>query len=253
MKKNKMAILISMILLVVLVFAGCSAQPNIIVDPDGLYKETIYVEGQGEVSVAPDVAYLTVSIITEDKDAKVAQEKNKEVMTEVQKKLNELGIKNEDIETLYYNISEIRDYRNEVTDMAISVDSLPYPVAGYQVSNTIKITIKDINNVGNVIDTITVNKYMTISNLSFGLSDETKAKEAAIKLAVEDAKNKANAIANSFNISIKEVSKVTLNDYNSIGLRAEMASFDASAKALTPINKSSIKVSVRVSVEFSIK
>lgn len=94
---------------------------------------------------------------------------------------------------------------------------------------------------------------MTISNLSFELLDETKAKEAAIKLAVEDAKNKANAIANSFNISIKEVSKVTLNDYNSIGLRAEMASFDASAKALTPINKSSIKVSVRVSVEFSIK
>lgn len=252
MKKNKFTILLVTMLVAILMLSGCTSQPNITVDTEGNHKQSINVEGQGEVTVSPDVAYLTVSVVTEEKDAKVAQEKNKEVLEEVYKKLNDLGVAEEDIETLSYNITEIRDYRQIPMDMAINVEELPNPVAGYQASNSIKVTIKDIDNVGNIIDGITTERYMTISNLSFGLLDDSKAKEEAIKLAVKDAQGKAKAIADSLDITIKGVSKVTLNDYyDAVSFRSEVMAMEGALKS-TPIAPNNIIVNVRVTVEFSI-
>ena len=100
-------------------------------------KNYITVTGTGAVSVKPDMVYLKFSVKTTDWNVNKAADKNAVNTTNVLNALKETGVAEEDISTYDYRISQD--------------NSKDYP-GQYTVQNTIVVSVRDINNVGNVID-----------------------------------------------------------------------------------------------------
>lgn len=219
-------------------------------------KNVIVVSGQSQVEVAPDIAYVNVSVSVENKDAKEAQEEASNIMNTIYDELKEFGIEKEDLETTNYNINQIRDYRYE--SKMKEEGKIPTPI-GYRVSNTMNIKVSNIEEVGNVIDKITKKENVSIGNLRFDLSDDNKGSKEAIEKATQNAKDQAETVAETLGVKIKGVKKVNIGNVDSgqpypyNNYRMYGKSVDESVAEPTPISSGNLNVSANVQVEFIIE
>lgn len=202
-------------------------------------SNVVSVNGAGSVSVKPDIAYINVGVETQNADAAVAQAENAEIMTKVMAALKEVGIAEDDIQTLSYNIYNRTDYNDSGEDTKY-----------YQVNNTLKVTIRDVNAVGKVIDAATVAGSNEITSIQFGISNEEEVYQEALTAAMGNAKNKATTIMATFGKKPGVPSKVVESGYNAGIARIEMNALYADAKSSTSISTGSISVTANVSVEY---
>lgn len=207
--------------------------------------KTITASGEGSVKITPDVAYVSIGVITENKVLSNAQSENSEKMTKVMASLTELGIKKEDIKTTNYNVNPKYEW-NSTTGVST--------IVGYTVSNILEITINDIAKTGNLLDKVVDSGSNNINSIRFGLKDESALYNQALEFAVKDAKAKAVAMGSGLGITniqpvkITEVSSRNTPVYYDMGAVAMEA-----AKASTPVSEGELKITANVSIEFSFK
>ena len=127
-------------------------------------------------------------------------------------------------------------------------------VTSYRVTNTIQIKVKDVKMVGDVIDAAAGAGANNIQGISFGLSDEEIAavtNEAYVK-ALQNARDKADLIAETLEIEVTGVVYVTESSYSPYTpLRSYAEAGMDAVKAPTPIIEGTLSVSVTVQVAFS--
>lgn len=196
------------------------------------------VTGIGSLSVAPDTAQIQLEVITENKLLNIAQQENAYLMNQVIESLLKLGIARENIQTVSYNILPQYDY--------IEGEQV---FRGYEVVNAITVKIKDINQVGNVIDVAVQNGANRVSNIQFTVEDEQLYYQKALSLALKNALAKAQTIAETIQlqldphpIKITEELRTEPIVYRSFSAK-EMA-------ATTPIEQGQITINATVTVEF---
>ena len=73
-------------------------------------ENRLSVNGEGVVQVTPDMAYINIGVVTEDKDASVAQSENAKLMTNVKIAIMEAGIEEDDMQTMNYSIYKSYNY-----------------------------------------------------------------------------------------------------------------------------------------------
>lgn len=138
------------------------------------------VMGEGIVNLKPDIAQVVIGVITENVKLKESQNENTRIVNGIISSLTNMGIKSSDMQTTNYTVRIKNDY----------VDGKEI-FRGYEVSNYLKISVTDIDSVGEVID-VSVDKGANfIDKINFVISDTTKYYNQALKLAIEDAQNKA--------------------------------------------------------------
>lgn len=238
------AILAALLLVVALV-----APPNLTSaasDAKQETKRTINVSGRAIVKAEPDIAYVTLGTVTENKNAKAAQQENAKVMDTVIAALKGAGISEKDIKTQGYNISPKYSYDR---DTGVS------NIVGYRVSNNVQVTVRDLKKVGNVIDVAASSGANQSSSISFSLSDYDKIYNQALKNAVENAKTKASTIADTLGIKLTVPATVTEGSTYSIpSYTRGVADYDmVEAEAVappTPIAPGSLEVTATVSVTY---
>jgi len=161
-------------------------------------QRTLTVSGTGIIYVEPDLAKLNVGVQTQEETAKEAAERNAEKMAAIIKALSSLGINEDDIETVSYNIYPVysEDYRH---------------IIGYRVENNLLITIRDLTMIGEVIDETVNAGANKIYGVSFTLSDEKagEVKLEALREATEAARAKAEVIAETLGVQLVSVIHVT--------------------------------------------
>jgi len=161
-------------------------------------RDTLTVYGNAQLTVSPDKAEIYISIVSDNKTAKLAQENNRVVANAVMAALKAQGIDASDIETETYYLARledggIRDY--DAADIYSGKDRIVD--RGYRLTHTIKATIRQIDKVGDVIDATVRAGANGIENVVFGLTEESENRtraEAMVK-AVEAAKEKANKLS----------------------------------------------------------
>ena len=127
------------------------AAPN----EDGSLKDNIItVAGTGKVAIKPDIAYIDVGVESFDKDAKKAQQDNKQTMTKVIQKLKDYKIDDKDMQTSNYNVNVDVDYQNNKR-----------VILGYRVLNTVKVRVRDIDKIGDILNGV----YGVGANNSYGM------------------------------------------------------------------------------------
>jgi len=173
-------------------------------------ENSITVSGQGIVYAKPDVGYVNVGVEIQRLTAKEASEENAKIMNQIVSALLKLGVKEDDLTTLDYSIQPVYNYPEKEAPVLV----------GYMVRNnlSIKITKKlangdlDTGFLSEVLDAATSNGANVISGLSFDISNKDELKLEAIKLAMEDAKKKAEAALEVVDEKIKGVAEINISD-----------------------------------------
>ena len=159
---------------------------------------TLTMNGVGSAQIAPDMAEITLGVITEAKDAAKAHGDNAAQAARVQAAVKALGVAERDIQTTHYDFSPIYD----VKDNGRSVTT------GYTVTNAIVVKVRNLANVGKVIDAALANGANRVDSLEFSASDPSAAKDAALADAARDARSKADAVARALGVRIVRILNV---------------------------------------------
>ncbi|RTQ95660.1 DUF541 domain-containing protein [Lysinibacillus telephonicus] len=150
---------------------------------------TITVIGNGQIEVQPNFAEVQIEVSTEADEVTEAQRENAVKMNQVIQSLLALNIPREDIQTAFYNVFPSYDY---IEGRQV--------FRGYEVTNSLTVKIRNINEVGLVIDTALRSGANRISQLEFKLDNEEIYQNQALQLAFQNANSKVQAIAVSLQL-----------------------------------------------------
>lgn len=204
---------------------------------------TISVNGEGVIEVAPDRATISVGVVTRDKNASKVQNDNARIASEIIKSVAALGIDKKNIRTGNYSFHQY--YRQENNKRVAD---------GYEANNTVTIIVDDLNLVGKVIDTSLSHGANNIDSLEFGIKNKAALQNEAIRLAVRDARAKAEVVAAELGKNIIGVKNVAVNaGYISAPRANKMFAVEmAMEDSATPIESGTLTCNANVHVEFEI-
>ena len=205
---------------------------------------TLNVYGTGRVNAVPDVADINIGVVEQAKEAAAASQKAAASMDAVVTALLELGIDEKDIQTTSLNLNARYDW-----------DRKPPAITGWEASNMVSVTVRDIDTVGDVVDTVVNSGANQINGISFRVEDPSEAQMLARSAAVEDARAKADQLAADVGVEIVGVVSISESGGQQpqpiYMARQEMA-FAADAGAATPVLPGEVELSVNVSIQYEI-
>jgi uncharacterized protein YggE len=155
----------------------------------------IVVNGEGVITVEPDIAYVSLGVNVSAATAKEAQVKNATLMSQIIRDLNNSGIDSKDIQTTNFNL--FPEYRT-------TKDSEPDQVIGYRAMNQLAVTIRDIRKVGEVIDLSIKAGANNINSVIFSVNSTESLRDRAIEAAVKDAQSKAAVMAKAAKVILRK-------------------------------------------------
>jgi uncharacterized protein YggE len=205
---------------------------------------TISVTGTGRVILAPDTADVRLGVTVQRSTVRVARADAAKAMTAVIAALKKLGIADADLQTSSITLQPQYDYSN----------ANPPRLVGYQFSNSIAVTIRKLDVLGDAIDDALAAGATSLDSVVFRVDDETKAEAQARAAAMADAKTKATALASAAGVSIEGVSSIT----ETVGATPYPIFYGAAAGAAvdkavsTPVQAGTNEVSISVSVVYLI-
>jgi uncharacterized protein YggE len=224
-----------------------SHQPSIArAATDGTTPEhTIAVSGEGKVTVVPDMATVSLGVNVERDTAKAARQAAADQMTKIVAALKALGIADEDIATANVSLNPVYNY---------PVNAQP-TIHSYQLQNTVTVTVRDINQVSDVVDNAVQAGATQVNGVSFDVKDRAASEAKAREAAVKDARAKADSIANGLGVSIQGVASVAEQVQTPVWYGPQFAAGAAAApdkSAQTPVLPGSTDVTITVQVSFLI-
>jgi len=203
----------------------------------------VSVQGEGVMLVKPDLAYINIGVETRDENASVAQAENKEKMLAVLDSLKMAGIKEVDMVTTNYNIYRSYDYNRA------PLENGQQPSV-YQVDNTVKVTIRDIDRVGDFIDAAFNAGANVVHNIQFDVEDRAAYYNEALVLAMANAKDKAAAIMSTFDEVADKPYKVYEASYSSAPYTNTYYEASDMKMASTPVQAGELAIKATLTVEY---
>jgi len=215
--------------------------------------KTIVVSGAGEFVAIPDVAQVSFDVIKESKTVAGAQEAATGAMNKALNMLKDQGIEDKDIKTLSYNISPKYDYVKTGADMTVYSYGKQV-LAGYTVSQSIQVKIKDVSKAGDVIARLGKEDISNLSGLNFTFEDEDTGKVEARNMAITKAKAEAKKIEQSLGIKLGKIISFSENNYPmyAYGKGGDMVSMTSEVR-VPSVPTGETKVTSNVSIVYEIR
>lgn len=164
-------------------------------------QRTITVSGRGEISVRPDIARVETGVVTQAKTATDALTANTQAMQAVFEGLKSLGIDDRDIRTSQFSVHAIhtRPERGQAAQ-----------ISGYQASNLVTVTIRDLDRIGEALDTLVTLGSNELRGISFSVDKPGPLLDAARADAVKDALRKAKIYVSAAGVALGPI--ITINE-----------------------------------------
>jgi hypothetical protein len=208
-------------------------------------EHMISVTGTGRVILAPDVADVQLGVTVQRTTVKAARDEAATAMTAVIAALKKAGIADKDLKTSMLSLQPQYDYSSN--------GSRP-KLVGYQFSNAVVATVRDMTKLGDAIDASIAAGATSLDGVTFRVNDETQAEAQARTAAMVDAKAKADALASAAGTTITGVSSITETVAPTpypVPFAAGGA-LDSSKAVSTPIQVGTNEVTVSVAVSYLI-
>ena len=212
---------------------------------NGQQQMGLSVSGTGEVYVKPDISVVTLGVEAEAKTVVDAQQQASQAMSAVMTALITNGIADKDIQTMYYSIQPVWNYSTGPN--GISKPTLE----GYRVSNTVNVTIRNVDNTGTIIDAVTVagGDLTRVNNISFTIENPKPYNDQARELAIKDAMAKAQQMANVAGVSLGKLLYIS----ESGGSVPVPIAYKEAAGSGTSISSGQLEISLSVQVVYAIE
>ena len=163
---------------------------------DAKLPRTISLSGHGEVKMAPDMAVVTLGVTSQKDTAGEALTANSAAMQDVFAALKAAGIAAKDMQTSNFSVQPRYNYSNDGTAPVL---------AGYDVSNAVTVTVRQIDALGAVLDAVVKAGSNQIQGVTFQVASPDQALDEARKAAVSDALRKAMVYAGAGGVRLGEI------------------------------------------------
>ncbi len=149
------------------------------------FRRTVTVIGIGRAAAPPDIARVTVGVdIVNPRLSAALTEANRKTAA-IMAALEKAGVAKKDIQTAEFNVFPQQAFG----------PSGPGPITGYRVINTMRVTVRNLDNTGAVLDAAINAGANSIQGLVFTIEDVKAIEAKARKDAMADAKAKAATLA----------------------------------------------------------
>jgi uncharacterized protein YggE len=165
--------------------------------------------GHGEAKAKSDVASVVLTVVAAAADQAEAVQQNAELTAALIRTLREIGVTDQEIQTQYYHVQP--DYDRQVR---------PPVLSGYQVQNSLEVVVRDLPQVGLVIDRATADNTIRVDGVSFGLFDRAQAEAEALSQAVVSAQRKAGVMAAAAGVKLGRLLSITEGQADAYSLSA---------------------------------
>jgi uncharacterized protein YggE len=160
--------------------------------------------GDGSVMVVPDIAIVTIGVVSRGATAREALDANSADIGKVIDAIRGEGVADKDIGTSGFSVNPV--YEAPPDNGAAT---RPPRVLGYDISNEVRVTIRDIAASGAVLDKVVSAGANQVNGISFEVADRVKPAEEALKRAVADARRKAAIMAAAAGVKLVRVLSVS--------------------------------------------
>jgi uncharacterized protein len=166
-------------------------------------RRTISAQGDGEVFLVPDVAYISIGVESRAPQVNAALNENNAQAERIAETLRELGVEDRDIQTSAFSVYPYQEYgpMGEPAEMV------------YVVSNTVNITVRNLHAMGEMLDAVVRAGANAIHSVQFDVENKEQAVTEARRLAIANAQQTASELANAAGVELGEL--VSLNVYSS--------------------------------------
>jgi uncharacterized protein len=199
---TKKTILISVLLVVGLFLSACSSTPSAITVSSPAQIPQISASGSGLVHVVPDIAYVYIGVRSEGKTVADALKKNSQSAKDIKDTLITQKVAEKDIQTSSFNV-----YPQQYNAAGQAVPTF------YVVENTVYVTIRNLDEIGTILDLVANTGANSINGIYFDLSDKASAQAQARQMAIEEAKKQAEQMASLTGVKLGKL--INVNVYSS--------------------------------------
>jgi uncharacterized protein YggE len=206
-------------------------------------EKLIYTSTTGEVLARPDQVEISLAVQTENADAQVAQQRNAELMASTIAAIERAGIPADKIKTTGYTIYPVYDDPVSVLGQRVKL---------YRVTNTLLITLTDINRAGEIVDLAVANGVNQVNSISFTLSEsQQKAlRSDALKDAMARSRADADTVAAAGGLTIAGIKEITVSGgYYPVAV-SDYRYAEGATKVATPLVPGDVTISASVSVTY---
>ena len=201
----------------------------------------ITTSARGEARVRPDRATINIGVQTRAASAAGAAEENATRTEAVLSALRRLGLTSEQLSTVDYSVYPEMQYNREGQEPR---------VIGYTVRNSVRAELRQIAQVGAVIDAALGAGANTINSLSFSASNVDEIRREALGNAMQKARSDAEALARAGGGTLGRLLEIATAELGPPIPMGAMARMDVAQAAPTPIEPGEQSVSAQVSARW---
>ena len=224
---------------------GATAQstaPAPILPGDGTL---LSVSAQADATRVPDIARVSAGVVTQAPEADAAMRANAAQMEKVMAAIRGAGIAERDVQTTGVNVHPQYDYRENSTPAS----------TGYQATNTVQVTVRDIGGLGDVLDALVASGANQVHGPSFDIADDEKdaAYDEARRSALEKARGRAQMYAEALGMRVRRIASISEGGGFGPPVPMRMMAMDAAESgASTPISPGESTLTVNLDVVFEL-
>jgi len=202
-------------------------------------RTRVLVTGDAIVQAQPDTAILTISVVTQAKQAIDAQQQNATKSDAVMRAVKAAAGAGAEVKTSGYSLQPQRVFK----------EGQPPNISGYEARNSVTVTMSDLTKVGSVIDAAGQAGANDLAGISFTLRQDRPARNQALSEATAEAISKARVIAQALGGKVVRIVEVQEEGFQrppqplyqeNLMMRCTVAA------APTPIQVGSLDISSRV-------
>lgn len=203
-------------------------------------KRSITVVGTGTSKATPDTVTVQVGVQSQAATAREALDQNGASMQALITKLKEAGIADKDLQTSNFGINPTYDNDGRA-------------VTGYQVSNSVTITIREIAKASELLDKVVSAGANNVSGISFGFADTAALQATAREQALANARTRAEGMAKATGGALGQV--LIINETPMLTpMSMTNVMFDrAAGQPVAPIQAGEQSIEAQVQVTFELK
>ena len=203
-------------------------------------ERIVTVSASGSAEVEPDLAQISTGVVSEAATAKEAIERNKAGMSKLIDGMKRAGIAARDIRTTVFNV-EPRYTQPK--------DGRPGTIDGYRVMNQVRLTVRDVGRLGEVLDQAIALGANQINHIAFDVANDEALKDDARKRAMANARRRAELYAKAAGVELGQVLRISeqvIGHHAPVDGRAAM-------RASVPIEPGTRTLEVEVHVTYALR
>ncbi len=163
---------------------------------------TISISGEGRVSAVPDLATVTIGVLSQGSTAVDVKNQNNDKVNKVVAFVKSQGIEDKDILTSQYSFYPTQDYNNGTPK-----------ITGYQGNQSITVKVHGVDKsqvvLEKIMDGVVNNGANQINGVNLTIEKPTDLQNEARKLAIADAKIKAEELAKEAGLSLGKIVSIS--------------------------------------------